>query len=153
MVLDSLKQVDRSSPLLKTASNALPAKKKATSTKQMAPPTNKIATPITQQGVISKEAQLKSKPVLSRSPPPPQTETHGAPPPPPPPPPPLVSKPHPHPLYQRSSSVPTYQRSSSVLTQRRVLLEQVRTSGRRVASKLKPVVTIEKRAFRVGEPL
>ena len=146
MVLDSLKQVDRSSPLLKTASNALPAKKKA-------PPTNKIATPITQQGVISKKAQLKSKPVLSRSPPPPQTETHSAPPPPPPPPPPLVSKPHPHPLYQMSSSVPTYQRSSSVLTQRRVLLEQVRTSGRKVASKLKPVVTIEKRAFRVGEPL
>lgn len=124
---------------LKAAGNALPTRKKATPTKQVAPPTKKMATPIIQQEVIRKKASSKSKVVLSKSPSPPRAEV---PPPPPPPPPPLISRPHPH---------PSYQRSRSVTSQRRVMLEQVRTSGRKVASKLRPVVTIEKRAFRVGE--
>jgi hypothetical protein len=137
VVLDSLKQVDSSRPLLKTPGNALPAKKKATPIKQVAPPTKQVAPPIPQQEVVKGKAQRK---MLTKSLPPPKTKTHGAPPPPPPPL--LISKPHPH---------PSYQRSRSVTTQRRVLMKQVRTSGRKMASKLRPVTTIEKRAFRVGE--
>lgn len=168
-VLDSLKQVYKSNIFLKAASNTLPAKKMATPAKQIAPPTKKMATPTKQvapptkkvplptknvappakkmatpithqEGFGKKKAQSKqSKALLRKSPSPLQADI---PVPPPPPPPPLFSKPRPHPAYPRSNSVGTH---------RRVLLEQVRTSGRKVASKLRPVVTIEKRAFRVGE--
>ena len=133
-VLDSLKKVDKNSPFLKTASNTLPAKKMATPTK-VVPMTKLIpATPTTHQDVIRKKAMSKSKALVSKSPP-------KVPAPPPPPPPPLISKPRPHPSYQRSRSVTTHHR---------ILLQQVRTSGRKVAAKLRPVETIEKRAFRVG---
>ena len=139
VVLESLKQAYSNSPFLKTASNALPAKKMATPTKQVATPTKKMATPITHQEIVRKKAQRKSKELLSKSPSPPQAEIPA---PPPPLPPPLISRPRPH---------PTYQRSHSVTSHRHLLLKQVRTSGKKVAAKLRPVETIEKRAFRLGE--
>ena len=137
-VLDSLKMVDSNNPFIKGANKAPPTKKMATPTKKTVTPTKKMATPTTHQEVMRKKAQSKSK-VLASKPLPPRAEVA---PPPPPPPPPLVAKPHPPPLYQRSRSV---------TSQRRVLLQEVRRSGKKVAARLIPVETIEKRAFRVGE--
>lgn len=164
-VLESIKTVNKHSPFLKHVSNALaieeeeirtakkappPTEKVAPPSKKVAPPTKKVGTP-TKRGIMDGEHVRKEKKTPSKvfgnefheekvSP-----RSFAAPTahPPAPPPPPLPAPPH-----IRSRSV--VNRSMSQVVSKRRMLGQVRVVGPVVASKLRPVETIEKSAFRVG---
>ena len=142
-VLESYQMVNKHDPVLKIASNAPPTNKMVTPpTKQIFAPTNQIqptSNVIKKSITHNKVKALRSKSTRHGA------DDHVAPsvPPPPRPPPPIL---RPHPPFW-------YQRSRSVTSQRRVLLQEVKRSGKKVASKLRPTETIEKRAFRVGKSI
>lgn len=123
-VLDSIKSAHKHSLLLKPAPNISHTNQKS---------------PVTMPALKTRKSKVvtarHTSPPLKTPPPPPQA----------PPPPPLAPPPPP------VSSMPQMQRSISQISNRRRMLEQVRVSGKKVASKLRQVETIEKRAFRVGE--
>ena len=150
-VLNSIKQVQyQKKTLLKSINEAPP-------TKLEAPPTEQdilLRMRMKDQSTFSKVSGSSLGPltegsVLSPPPPPPPppvighkrtqvSRSHLPPPPAPPPPPPVVAR-------------PEMQRSISQIGRQRRMVEQVRVSGGKIASKLRPVQTIEKSGFRVGE--
>lgn len=143
-VLNSIRTAKKHKHSLKTGNKAPPFTRQA-------PPLKQVITPVQLVRKSGNHVDLASgsQPV--------------APPPPPPPPPPLpvVTKlqkaksdggsiPPPPPLPQVVAQ-PQMQRSISQIGRQRRMVEQIRTSGRKMVSKLRPVETIEKSAFRVGK--
>ena len=158
-VLDSIKMVNKTHPHVHSDSKATPTMKMIQPI-QLNKPKKKSSSPSRTKNAFIPRAPPRAP--LSHN-----ISTPPAPPPPPPTPhPPLVSSHPPAPPYpplSRSvSSQPPVpppppvvkkapiQRSFSQMANKRRLLEQVRVSGKKMASKLRSVQTIEKRAFRVG---